>query len=100
VIIAKTRQKTNKFEDTPSVMPAEVAREQTSAEWLEGIPPVLQTAVSIASRTLLFLRVETEMIIFKSWEMHRLEMADRKIIFSNNDFNAVAATISQWSIKQ
>jgi hypothetical protein len=33
------------------------------------------------------------MIIFKSWETHRLEMADRKITFSNRDFNAAAATM-------
>jgi hypothetical protein len=91
--MVKIRQNTNKFEDGPSVTPTDVVREQTIAEWLEGIPPVRQIAVSTASRTLLFLRVETEIIIFKSWETHRLEMADRKITFSNRDFNAAAATI-------
>jgi hypothetical protein len=98
--MVKTRQNTNKFEDVPSVRPTDVVREQTIAEWLEGIPPVRQIAVSKASRTLLFLRVETEMIIFNSWDTQRLETADRKITFSNKDLNAAAATIPKWSIKE
>jgi hypothetical protein len=55
--MVKTRVKTNKFEEIPSLIPVEVVREHTTAEWLDGIPPVRQIAVSIASNGFLCLWV-------------------------------------------
>jgi hypothetical protein len=50
--MVKIRQKTNKLDDIPSIIPVDVVSEHTIAEWLDGIPPVRQIAVSIASHGL------------------------------------------------
>jgi hypothetical protein len=73
----------NKFEEKPSAKATEVAREVTTAEWLEGMPPVRQTITSISSR-LFFLRpLSRKITAFSSWAIKRLETVDRNITFSN-----------------
>jgi hypothetical protein len=94
----KIRQKTNKLDDMPSERPVDVVKAQTTAEWLEGIPPVRQIAVSIASLELLFLWDTKYKTIFVICVKHRLETVDKKIVFVIREWKALATAIVIYSI--
>jgi hypothetical protein len=59
------KETTNKFDCIPSKKATDAAMEDTSAEWLDGIPPVRQIIVSTISRTLL-LRFNVITAAFKT----------------------------------
>ncbi|GHV95699.1 hypothetical protein AGMMS50293_20190 [Spirochaetia bacterium] len=81
------------MEAIPSTKATDAVREQTTAEWLEGIPPVRQIAVSIASRSFLRRLVSKKTNIFRSWAVKRLEVVDKNIVFSNKSFRDAAFNI-------
>ncbi|GHV87658.1 hypothetical protein AGMMS50267_00180 [Spirochaetia bacterium] len=63
---------------------AEVDIDETSALWLDGIPPVRQTKVSINSRPLRFLPPSSIIAALNNWASKKLDTDDRKIGFSIN----------------
>ena len=59
----------------------DVQREQTTAAWLEGIPPVLHVITSNSSLVFLRRLFKIKIMPFNTWEIKRLETVDKKTLF-------------------
>ena len=74
----------------PSTNATEAAIAATMAEWLEGIPPVLQISnSSVSLGVLAFFLFNRWMIVFNNWAKNRLEITDKKTGFSINRIKAI-----------
>jgi hypothetical protein len=75
------------LEVIPSTNAIEVVKAQTTAEWLDGIPPVLQIVISMRSRVLPFLPLNINIIVFKICAVHKAHNADKNTGFKKRSFN-------------
>ncbi len=76
---AKQQENTKMSESMPDLKPMAVVTEATSAEWLEGIPPVRQKSNSSRSLKEDTVCVRSVMMVFRNWLSTQLETAARKI---------------------
>jgi hypothetical protein len=88
-IRATKKESTNRFDRIPSEKATAAVKEDTRAEWLEGIPPVRQIMVSKISRALL-RRLNITTAAFTICAINQLEIADKKMGFSKKAFNEAA----------
>jgi hypothetical protein len=74
----------NRLEPKPSLNPTAAARDTTSEEWLDGIPPVLHINVRVISRADLRGALRRPITALISWARNQLTKVERKIGFSAN----------------
>lgn len=72
-------------ESNPSTKAIEADNETTSAEWLEGIPPVFQSMMNAISFAWSFRRFNTVKSAFITCARKMLNVPERKIGFENSD---------------
>ena len=81
---AKKSDKMKRLE-YPSVSKVAVLMARAVAEWLEGMPPVRQKKIIIASlKSSSFLALVSAISAFISWAPARLKKADKKIGFEKS----------------
>jgi SpoU rRNA methylase family enzyme len=97
-IPAKKKESTKRLEPIPSLIAMDVAIEQTSAAWLEGIPPVRQAMVSSNSRLLLLFDLSSAIIALTSWARNQLVTADKNIGFSTKALTCSARVVIEKDI--
>lgn len=70
--------------ENPSVSTTAVLIDTATAEWLDGIPPVLQKKMSIASRKASLCALTREITALMNCAMRRLNNAERNIGLLNS----------------
>jgi hypothetical protein len=68
----------------------DVVTEETSAAWLEGIPPVRQAMVANSSLPLLLLVLSSAITALTNWARNQLVTADKNMGFYTKAFTCSA----------
>jgi hypothetical protein len=77
-----SRETIKRLELIPSRKATDAAIEETTAAWLEGIPPVRQAIVSSSSLPLRLCPRSRTITALRSWAKNQLEREDKKMGFS------------------
>jgi hypothetical protein len=92
------KEKMNKFDEIPSAKAIEVVIAQTTAEWLDGIPPVRQKVITTSSLGFPLRPPSRNIKVFRSWAMHKLDAVDKNTGLTNralreSDLSEIASGI-------